>query len=493
MFKLRFRKTESRSIMLLIVSLLMFSFMYESSTINVYAEENEVLKVRVIEDNNISAINGKYIALDITCEQFLESFDYNDIVTITVNGNSYDAPVCCERPSTVFSMYYVYLNNSNTYMFGENFDHIYLASKEDLLQLESGVFNAVESDDTIKYVFNNDLGSPLWAEIKLKEKGGFSDYQTISGFVRTAERDDYPDLSDEGFANFRMITAGDIKNGILYRSSSPIDPVYNRNIYADAAAQKAGIRTIINLADSQSYAESLEGYYNTHYSSCDIYYANMPLSFRSDDFRNSLKESMRFMCEHQGPYLIHCAEGKYRTGVIAALIECFMGADITSVQDDFIITYENFYDVQNGTHLALPETLRPAVTSLVRSYLCTLFDKDSLDNADLAEEAYNFMKELGLTDAEITKLRENLSDNISTVADTTTVTDTSASENADNYTAASAAETKSAVSDVAMTTGLPNTDSPNTGDEKKILYIPLCLLLIDVSIISASHTYRKEK
>ena len=73
------------------------------------------------------------------------------------------------------------------------------------------------------------------------ESAGSGDL-SLYDLCRTAERADYPELSDAEFANFRMVTAGTIGEGILYRSSSPIDPSLGRNAYADREAEKARAR-----------------------------------------------------------------------------------------------------------------------------------------------------------------------------------------------------------------------------------------------------------
>ena len=36
------------------------------------------------------------------------------------------------------------------------------------------------------------------------------------------------------------------------------------------------------------------------------------------------------MASHEGPYLIHCTEGKDRTGFVSALLECLIGAGAES-------------------------------------------------------------------------------------------------------------------------------------------------------------------
>ena len=51
----------------------------------------------------------------------------------------------------------------------------------------------------------------------------------------------------------------------------------------------------------------------------------MGTSFDTEEFRNKLAEGLRFFAAHEGPYAVHCQEGRDRTGVVAALLECFTG------------------------------------------------------------------------------------------------------------------------------------------------------------------------
>ena len=70
----------------------------------------------------------------------------------------------------------------------------------------------------------------------MAEKAGYLEEYEIRNIdsLRTNERDDY--ASDEVFANFRPVVMGDILAGILYRSSSPVNPELGRNSYADKLA-----------------------------------------------------------------------------------------------------------------------------------------------------------------------------------------------------------------------------------------------------------------
>ena len=429
------------------------------------SEEVPAVKVRVLKDDEHSRLNGKYIGFDISCDEFLSIFSYNDIVTVEVNGLKYDVPVCSSMPNAEFSTNAILIDYRDKYLFGTDFDRIYLTSSVRSLGIESGIFKKNDTNAPGWYIFSGDPETEMWAEIKLKEKNGFGDCETVGNFTRTLNREDYPDLTDEEFANFRMVTAGRIKEGILYRSSSPVNRWLGRNTYADEAARAHGIRTVLNFADSKDRAEYNIGYSDTYYSGCDIYFGDMTLDFSSQDFRDSLSGGLHFMCEHEGPYLIHCMEGKYRTGVTSALIESLMGADIDEIKDDFTMTFKNFYDVQNGMQQPFSDEIAASIGRLASNYLCELFKVDSLDGLDLEAEAENYIRSLGFTDEEIAAIKYNLSG-------------TDAEEEA--ATSETYAETTTASTAVATATTAKNAsalDSPKTGDRGSVSVIPAGLAL----------------
>ena len=51
------------------------------------------------------------------------------------------------------------------------------------------------------------------------------------------------------------------------------------------------------------------------------------------------------MTEHSGPCLIHCVEGKDRTGFVCALMLALAGASAQEIIDDYMITYYNYYGI----------------------------------------------------------------------------------------------------------------------------------------------------
>ena len=238
----------------------------------------------------------------------------------------------------------------------------------------------------------------------MKEPAGYLDQYLLRQLTRTNERADYAHLTDAAFANFRPVETTGMGKGVLYRSSSPIDPENGRNTYADAAAREAGVETVLNLADSLEGMEKQAGWMDSYYAGCEIIALNLGVDVMSAEFRHGLAEGLRFLAAHDAPYLVHCTEGKDRAGFVSALLECFMGASADEVLSDYMTTYINYYGVMPGS-----EQYRLVLESNIEKILKTAFDTDDLAAADLAAEAAEYMRlELQMAEEDIVQLRQKL-------------------------------------------------------------------------------------
>ena len=166
---------------------------------------------------------------------------------------------------------------------------------------------------------------------------------------RTNKREDYADLSDEEYCNFRAVKGGRIKEGVLYRSSSPIDPFMERDKYADDCLRKYGIKTIVNLNNHYDDTAKFENYRDTYYSKLNVLFLNSNADITSYNFGKCVLRAMKFINESEGPYLIHCMEGQDRTGAVCAIFASLLGASKNELIEDFMKTYENFYRVKKGS------------------------------------------------------------------------------------------------------------------------------------------------
>ena len=191
---------------------------------------------------------------------------------------------------------------------------------------------------------------PIRFTFELEEKKGYHEEFQVYNLIRTNNREDYADLSDEDYCNFRAVRGGKIKEGILYRSSSPIDPFMKRDKYADDCLRKYGIKTVVNLNNHIEDTKKFENYNNTYYSKQKILFLNSNADITSYNFGKCVLRAMKFINENEGPYLIHCMEGQDRTGAVCAIFASLLGASKNELIEDFMRTYENFYRVKKDTH-----------------------------------------------------------------------------------------------------------------------------------------------
>ncbi|MCR5754897.1 MAG: tyrosine-protein phosphatase [Acetatifactor sp.] len=103
---------------------------------------------------------------------------------------------------------------------------------------------------------------------------------------------------------------------------------------------------------------------------------------------------------------MHCTEGKDRAGVVAALLECFMGASLDEVKRDYMVTFYNYYGIQPGD-----EQYEAILNDNIVTTLEKMFEVDELENAELSKEAEEYFRKIGLTDSQIRSLKNNLREN----------------------------------------------------------------------------------
>ena len=344
------------------------------------------------------------IELDISTEKFMKAgFAYGDVVTVDVNGNSYEMPVC--------SNYNDVDTGKKLVRATEGASSVIVAINYGQLAVDAGLAKP-NTDPAVsdKYVAADGVTYPVKVTITMKDKGAyFAEWDARQLPTRTGDRnaDMYKNLTDAEFANVRVIETTGMGEGVLYRGSSPInDAVEGRNPYADAAAKAAGIKTFINLADSEAAAKAYPGWEGSYYSTQDAVFLNMPVAFTTDAFKTGLANGYRYIAssETEAPYYMHCTEGKDRCGIASAVLECFMGASYDEVVADYLVTYYNYYGIQPDTEKAANIAKYGIVSALQ-----TMFGVKDLSKADLQAEALDYLLEIGLNAEEIVSLLLTLS------------------------------------------------------------------------------------
>lgn len=262
-------------------------------------------------------------------------------------------------------------------------------------------------------------GDPV--TLTLKEKAGALTLQEINNLELTNDRQDYS--TDEVFANFRPIAFGRIAEGCLYRSSSPVNNQYGRAPYADALAKKAGIRTVMNLANTDEEiaeffaAEDFQSdYYKSLYEAGHVIPLGMNVDFSSDDFGKGIVKGLTFLSENEPPYLVHCDMGKDRAGFTSMILEALMGADLDEMRTDYMLSYVNYYNVEPGTEKY--DLISENNFDVIFRIIAGLEEDASLEETDPEDAAESYLTAHGMSGEAIEALREKLSNPVKTEAET---------------------------------------------------------------------------
>ena len=350
----------------------------------------DALSVAIREINK----HGTLILETTFDEMNAAGIEIGDIITVTAGDRTFDLPVGTSYTDVD--------SGSMICRFDQEDKEVGLAVNMGSFADETGIAEKQTTEADPGYAW--DVKIPE-VTLQLKEKQGYLDEYNARNLTRTDDRADYPDLTDEEFANFRAVTATGLKENTLYRSTSPIDPDLGRNEYVMAAMEQAGIKTVVNLADSEETMKGYETFEGSYYSGCKVVTPEMGYDFTGEEFAAKVKQSVLFLAENDGPYLIHCKEGKDRTGIFCAILECFAGASFDEVERDYMTTFYNFYGVQKE------DTAYGIILNdnLVKN-LCGLFGVDALEGLDLKEAATQYLLSVGMTAEQLSLLGEKLVD-----------------------------------------------------------------------------------
>lgn len=325
--------------------------------------------------------------LDITIEDFTKAgFTLGDVVTVAAGSYTGNIPY--------FNGYYV---DRGGYM----------------LRAYPGHQNIAVCINYGKFAETAGIGIGDTVTITLKEKAGALLEQEVNSLVYTNERADY--ASDEIFANFRPVVLGEIGQGKLYRSASPVNNKNNRAAITNKLVEAAGVKSVMNLADTEEELASYlvaEGFDSAYYKTlCEqnaVIPLGMPLNFGSDDFAQGIVKGLTFLAEHEAPYLVHCTEGKDRAGFTSMLLEALMGAKLDEIVTDYMTSYVNYYHLDPQAENAKYQMIAEKNIMEMLRTVAGLEKGASLEGVDLAAAAEGYVLSHGMTAAALNALKANL-------------------------------------------------------------------------------------
>ncbi len=291
-------------------------------------------------------------------------------------------------------------------------------------------------------------GDDLWIEgsinenvtatVTLNEKGKYLKIQEASDIHYTDTQGDIP---DNVFANFRNVKVGKMKDNILYRGASPIDNSHNRAPVADKLIKEVNINYDVDLSDSDEELiehMSKEDFNSPHFKS--LYdkknYIALDMNMQIKDnptlqssgliknevssnllvklqmkeltFGEKLVKALKFIAEHDGPYYVHCVEGKDRTGYVIMVLSALSGATYQEMVDDYMITYDNYYGINKNNNTDKYETIKNRNIDMFLRFISDSDDNADLTNIDYENAVDNYLVRIGMTKEEISQVKNRL-------------------------------------------------------------------------------------
>ncbi len=336
-------------------------------------KEVKLEKAHISEDTKFKAA-----IIDISIDDFNAlGFEYGDSCSVSFsNGQSL-------RDVPYYNGYYVkngepvivsYPSNTNVYITFNN----------------TGIWDDLSLKDTDT------------VDIKLVEKKKYISTQEALSQSYSLDRSDY--TSDEEFSNFRALKGGALKDDFIFRGASPVDNSRNRAKYTDDLLEKNGVKTVIDLADSDDDMKAYlakEDFSSTYtmelYEDNKVILLSMGSGYTKDAYKKSVVDGFKFMVKNPSPYYIHCMEGKDRTGFVCTLIEALAGASYDEMVSDYMMTYQNYYKISKDR---TPDKYNAIVSLYFDSFIDCIVENET-DKTNYSHGARNYLLSGGMSENEI--------------------------------------------------------------------------------------------
>lgn len=242
--------------------------------------------------------------------------------------------------------------------------------------------------------------------IKMKEAGGKLDVQRALSMKYTNEREDYPDKTDAEFANARAVTVGNIAKGVLYRTSSPFCNDIKRAKYVSEYLEREKVSTVLNLADTKEtmLTYDLPSYSKKLWDGGSVILCLLKADPTAADYNNRLIEALKELSQRPAPYVVHCMEGKDRTGYVCALLEGLCGARYEEIVADYLKTYDNYYRVNPEKDPTVCKALVSLRLNPCLMHYADITDEAQLPKVDYAKAFANYLLTHGMTQQQVDAL-----------------------------------------------------------------------------------------
>ncbi len=283
--------------------------------------------------------------------------------------------------------------------------------------------------DYIKFCINygddvytmNKFDKDTKVTITVNKEGKYKDVEETLSITYSDDINEYD--SKEQFANFRSIKAGNLKENLIYRGASPIDNRRKRASTVDSLLKENNIQYDIDLADKLITSNTFVSidnkpllgasnfvigeYFQTLLDANKAIFLGMAAAYKTDVFASQMKTMFEAILNNDGPYYIHCLEGKDRTGYVCMVIEALLGATYEELIDDYFITYHNYYGIEKGSNKY--EVIKSLHIDEMIRYVFGFDEETNLLTANYKTPVNSYLLSIGLTQEQIDAIQVKLS------------------------------------------------------------------------------------
>jgi hypothetical protein len=215
-------------------------------------------------------------------------------------------------------------------------------------------FNSYDKEYTLG-VFNGTFygehSIAVGDKVKLSVAGMNEYYPRITNYLKGYSDDSVDYSSDQEFANYRILSGGDMKEGKVYRCSTPWG-LNGRGDAGDAFLKEVGVERLIGMDKSKEGLEEIVATKGELYSSQLFLNDKVDARFLSPAI-HSHPEEIRWVIDcildSDGSIGIFCKLGRDRTGIYCLVLQALAGATLEEVVNEYMISYTNFYGIKKGT------------------------------------------------------------------------------------------------------------------------------------------------
>ena len=215
--------------------------------------------------------------------------------------------------------------------------------------------------------------------------------------------------TDEAYCNMREVTAGDIREGRLYRGASPFDHDFGRVGLMDEYIRKHDIGAVLDLSDSREWLaerSDLPDHTRAMIAQGRVVACPIGVDFQDPKAMQEIGAGLADLTKSEGPWLVNCSLGRDRTGVVCALLEALCGATYDGIVQDYMASYDQLHSIDMN-----PDSLQYRLfKARIDEQLAAIFgiEVGDLPGADLRLETRDYLTRCGMTETQIDALERSL-------------------------------------------------------------------------------------